>query len=148
MAKKKATPKKELTASEKVKARFALATAPKADPKYLNIPNINFSLTDPHDEREPRFQQQRMERGFDDTETWCLSATIANFVLPRLKRHREIIEGTIVNEGELYEDIDRAIRAFELAIKDTDGGWMTKTEWKEFQRGMKSFGRVYMRLWW
>ena len=54
------------------------------DPKYLGIPNICFSLTDKDDKREEKFIKQRLQRGFDDTETWSLRDTIADFVVPRL----------------------------------------------------------------
>lgn len=37
------------------------------DIKYLNIPNVCFSLTDPMDNREPEMAKQRIERGFDDS---------------------------------------------------------------------------------
>jgi len=146
MGKKKK--KIEATPSEMVRLRFELANAPKADPKYLNIPNICFSLTRPDDEREVKFSKQRKERGFDDSETWALCGTIAQFILPRLKRHREIIVGTIMDSNNLYADIDSAIRAFEIAVKDVDGSIPTEKEWAEYDRGMDAFSRVFMRLWW
>ena len=42
------------------------------------------------DYRHPKFKEQRKERGFDDTETWCLDSTITSFVLPRLERFKEL----------------------------------------------------------
>jgi len=56
------------------------------DVKYLGIPNICFSLTDKDDKREIDFIKQRIERGFDDSETWSLRDSMALFILPRLKR--------------------------------------------------------------
>jgi len=60
------------------------------DFKYMQIPNICFSLTDVDDKREMEFKKQRLERGFDDSETWSLRDTIANFIIPRLERYEEI----------------------------------------------------------
>lgn len=45
------------------------------DIKYLGIPNICFSLTDKNDDREKTYKQQRIEMGFDDSETWSLTDT-------------------------------------------------------------------------
>lgn len=55
------------------------------DPRYLGIPNINFSLCGQSDKREGKFMNQRKTRGFDDTELWSLDCTICSFITPRLK---------------------------------------------------------------
>lgn len=118
------------------------------DPKYLNIPNIQFSLTTIDDDREIPFREQRITRGFDDSETWSLRDTIANFILPRLKRHREIIENKIGDTYGLYKKIDLSIRAFELVVRDNGSTIWTEQETKEYQKGIKAFQDVFMRLWW
>ena len=56
------------------------------DPKNLGIPNINFSIYTDNDKREEKFLKQRLEIGFDESETWSLYTTISNFILPRLKK--------------------------------------------------------------
>jgi len=61
----------------------------KPDIKGTSVPNICFSLTDADDSRENKYSAQRIERGFDDSETWCLTSTICKFALPRLKRFKE-----------------------------------------------------------
>lgn len=118
------------------------------DPKYLGIPNISFSLTTPNDKREPDYRKQRLKIGFDDSETWSLRDTIANFILPRLKRYREIIEGFIVNNDNLYEDIDKSIIAFELVVRDDGSLILNKEEEKQYSEGIEAFQRVFLRLWW
>lgn len=130
------------------KKTLAKKSKTKIDPKYLGIPNICFSLTSSTDEREPKFRAQRIERGFDDSETWSLRDTISNFIIPRLKRHREIIDGFIVNNDELYEDCDKAIRAFELVARESGALIWTKEEQKEYMIGIEAFQRVFLRLWW
>lgn len=37
-----------------------------------------------------KFLWQRWIRGFDDSETWSLDSTIVEFILPRLKRFKEV----------------------------------------------------------
>lgn len=118
------------------------------DPKYIDVPNICFSLTSKDDDREPEYIRQRLERGFDDSETWSLRDTIANFIIPRLKRHREIIDGFIVNHNELYENCDKALRAFELVARDNGSTIWTKEEEEEYKIGMEAFNKVFMGLWW
>ena len=66
------------------------------DLKELGIPNVCFSLADEiteNDELKEKYKQQRIERGFDDSELWNLDYTIASFVLPRLKRLKELNTG-------------------------------------------------------
>ena len=74
------------------------------DIKYLGIPNICFSLTGKDDKREIDFIKQRLERGFDDSETWSLRDTIALFILPRLKRYQEIANDFLKRDDELVND--------------------------------------------
>ena len=86
------------------------------DPKYLSIPNINFSLISPDDEREGKFSIQRKTVGFDDSETWSLDRTIISFILPRLKRFKEIHSGFPSNltSKEWDKILDEMIEGFEL----------------------------------
>ena len=39
------------------------------------------------------YKQQRIERGFDDTELWNLDKTIAKYVLPRLIEFKKVVNG-------------------------------------------------------
>lgn len=129
-------------------AKKTSAKRKKYDPKYIDVPNICFSLTDKDDKREKEYKKQRLKRGFDDSETWSLRDTISVFILPRLKRYREIIENFIVNNDELYEDCDKAIRAFELVARENGALIWTKEEEKEYEIGIEAFHRVFLRLWW
>ena len=79
---------------------------PKADFKYMGIPNICFSLTNEDDKREVEFKGQRLKRGFDDSETWDLRCTIANFIIPRLEQYEEIAKNFIERTPELEENIE------------------------------------------
>ena len=61
----------------------------KKDVKYMGIPNICFSLTDPKDSREAEYRKMRVEQGFDPSETWSLFSTISGFIEPRLRYFAE-----------------------------------------------------------
>lgn len=120
----------------------------KKDPKYLGIPNIQFSLTDKTDEREEKFSQQRIERGFDDSETWSLDCTITKFILPRLKRFREITH-SFPAEFEKAEDwymiLDDMIVAFQTM---NDTFTPDNEQDKIIKKGLKLFRKHYHSLWW
>ena len=60
----------------------------KIDPLECNVPNICFSHATglpKNDDRLETYKEQRLERGFDDSELWNLDITIINFILPRLE---------------------------------------------------------------
>lgn len=120
------------------------------DPKKLNIPNICFSLSDDNDKREKKFSKQRIERGFDDSETWSLRDTIGKFILPRLKKFREIttICPIDMKMNEWHEKLDKMIHAFELLTKDKGLFILNDKESKEFEEGMNLFHTLFMSLWW
>ena len=131
----------------------------KKDPKYLGTPNICFSLTDKDDDREVRFSKQRIKRGFDDSETWSLRDTIANFIIPRLERYTEIImvsgcrsgwDGEPDESGETRDEIDmlkKMLRAFELVTRDNGSFILTNEEYNEYEEGIKLFSEYFLSLW-
>jgi hypothetical protein len=114
------------------------------DPKYIGVPNICFSLTDKNDSREKSLSKQRIERGFDDSEMWSLDETIANFILPRLKRFREIYPQSIVDSESFIKEVDKMIVAFEIVKKC---GPYNDEEQTKLKDGFKSFGEYIQGLW-
>lgn len=120
----------------------------KIDYKYLDIPNICFSLTEKDDKREIEFKKQRLERGFDDSETWSLRDTIANFIIPRLKRYEEITKDFLKRDDELIQDIDSFIKSMELIARDNGSCIFTKEEEKQMSEGLEKFPKIFMTLWW
>ena len=119
------------------------------DPKYINIPNINFSL-DYNKDNEEKYVQQRLERGFDDSETWSLDYTIASFILPRLKRFKEVTNGYPAN-FETFEEwiavIDKIIKAFENKVNSDNLEWTEEIE-AEINEGLTLFAKWFSHLWW
>jgi len=118
------------------------------DYKYIGIPNICFSLTDKNDKREEKFIKQRIERGFDDSETWSLRDTIANFIIPRLERYQEITNDFLNRDEELINDIDCFLKAMELVSRDDGACVFTEDEEKQMQDGLDKFPKIFMSLWW
>ena len=118
----------------------------KADVKYSGIPNICFSLTDKDDKREKDFIKQRIERGFDDSETWALNYTIARFIIPRLERYIEIAPKTII-VGQMKE-IKSFLDAMKLVARDKGAIILTSEEQEKLENGLRNFHKIFLGLWW
>lgn len=127
----------------------------KIDPRYIGVPNINFSLN--YDStREDEYAKQRIERGFDNSETWSLNTTIASFVWPRLKRFKEVANGfpnCFGSMDEWYDVLDKMISAFEKyasyddVTMDMEMDEINKLE-AEIQEGIDLFAKYFFKLWW
>jgi hypothetical protein len=107
--------------------------------------------------RECKLLWQRRVRGWDDSDTYSLDGTIAKFILPRLKRFKEVnngvpnvfcSQGTDIG-GKIWDSrLDKMIRAMELVIKNHDTGIITQEEAEEITWGLNLFGQHFMDLWW
>ena len=120
------------------------------------IPNVNFTLIDRDDERWKEYQQQRLERGFDDSELWLLGNTITSFILPRLKRFKEInyCHPSNLSGKEWNNILEKMITAFEylenedLGVDDTKSGidrWAVRE--KVINEGLELFIKHHNSLW-
>ena len=69
-----------------------MAKKNRVDP-YKRIPNVNFTVDIDDTKARRKYKMQRLERGFDDTETWNLDYTLAKFLAPRLRRFIEVHTG-------------------------------------------------------
>lgn len=118
------------------------------DPKYLGIPNISFSLTKEDDKREPDFRKQRVDRGFDDSETWSLRDTIANFIIPRLEEFEKITDGMFDISPKVIKKRKKFLKALKLIARDEGACIFTKKEQKQVNKGLKAFPEIFMSLWW
>lgn len=107
----------------------------KKDP--YGIRNVNFSRIDTDDSRWKDFEEQRINRGFDDSELWFLDSTIVDFILPRLKAFRENHFSHPMNltSEQWNEILDDIITAFELYKYDN----VSKSEEEKIEKGMKLF---------
>lgn len=115
------------------------------------IQNVNFSLIDERDKRWEDFKRQRVERGFDESETWALDSTIAKFILPRLTEFRECTcgyPGFMDSADEWHDVLNKMIDAFELLAKDDKPIVWPEDEREVIDEGLKLFAEYFESLWW
>jgi len=122
------------------------------DPRFIGVPNINFSLTDPDDDREKIYKKQRKERGFDDSELWSLDCTIANFIIPRLEKFYEISDEVSIKcyppQKRFLKQIDCILVAMKLITRDNGARNFTDDEQERVQKGLKTLSKIFLGLWW
>lgn len=131
------------------------------DPRgHKNSSGFNFGFYAVSADDEQEYLLQRLQRGFDDTETWNLNSVIARFVLPRLKRFKEVNSGYPMNMTyeEWNEIIDKMIWSFEHYDYDSetfdgvDYWHLTEAQKEDIQKrhqeGLNLFGEYMGGLWW
>ena len=100
---------------------------------------------------------QLKENGFCDAETWNLDGVISEFILPRLKRFKEvnICYPHDLTPAKWNEILDKIIFAFEWNIMcdivDDHRKLSIKEEainWKKHKDGMQLFVKYFRNLWW
>lgn len=114
------------------------------DIKDLNHKEVCFSLDDGQMKKSDLFKKQRLERGWDDTETYALDVTFGQFMLPRMKRLYELKkEVVLMSEGqkEAFEDM---ISALEIIASDE----ITIQNSPQVQRALFLFGAYFYKLGW
>jgi len=96
-----------------------------------------------------RYWFQRRIRGWDDSDCWSLDHTIGKFVLPRLKRYKEITNGypAIFNDIEDWHNIlDKMIAGFEL-ISNDEFYLLSNENEKIVEEALDLFRQYYRGLW-
>lgn len=104
------------------------------------------------DKRIKKYAKQRREHGFDDTETWNLDASILKFILPRLKRFKEVTNGHPGNltEQQWNDVLDTMIQYCEFSLTDEllyIHSYSEKQK-KLVKNGRKAFIKYFHHLWW
>jgi hypothetical protein len=119
------------------------------DPLDLGIPNINFSLAKnwsyPKDDRLPIWKQERIERGFDNTELWNLDCVIARFIVPRLEEYLRQTDGFIIWQNGEDKMIKKALEALKLYSEDRV--IFSEEENKTITEGFEALPQILGRLW-
>lgn len=121
---------------------------PAKDP--YGILNVNFSLINTEDKRWEEFQKQRLEQGFDESETWSLYETIAKFIYPRLKLFYN--DGNFVSvpaslDEETWGKMLKAmVTAFDLIV-NVDDFELTKEQRAQIKEGLQYFVDRFFDLW-
>lgn len=121
--------------------------------------------------RERKKYLKKKHEYFDPKECWDLDCNITKYVLPRLKyfrKHTSSYPGTLNNENEWNEILDKMIMAFEYRNQGDDW-WFKNPRWnyidypelctfKEhieedrrrnlaMQEGFELFGKWFLNLW-
>ena len=113
-----------------------------------------------------KHKYQKITRGFSDDETWSLNYTIAKFVVPRLKRFKNLNFGhpSTITEDEWNTILDKIINSLEKEIAfcesnepdfdeeanyDYGLSYQNRRKYhKEKQEGYELFGQWFDNLWW
>lgn len=101
------------------------------------------------DERAKRFEKQREDRGWDDSETWSLDIAFAKWIVPRLERFREITIGHPMGTTEEKWDkvIGDMVDGFKIMIED-DCIPESKKRLKKVTKAIHLFHEHFFSLWW
>lgn len=119
----------------------------KIDPMSCGVPNICFSYMEKGDKTWNESKRQRLTRGFDDSETWSLDATIAKFIVPRLERFIEIYKDFVDDsENHYVPKMEQALKSFKMYVNDTD--LYNKENYNEMMEGIRAFAEIFPELWW
>lgn len=115
----------------------------------FGIPNVCFSLVDEEDSRWDEYEKQRLERGFDDSETWNLDATISKFIYPRLLAFIEDTKRLQCHPGsiefnEWLDILKKMADGFELLSQDSE---RTDDEEKIIETALDLFREHFHNLW-
>jgi hypothetical protein len=116
----------------------------------IKIPAFVYRFIHKPWKRSLRFFFQRITRGYDDSETWNLDCRLAEYILPRLKRFRQINPCYPTDTPEEWDQIlDQMIFAFEWYASDVcERDNINDETYQKVQRGMALFAEYYGALWW
>lgn len=109
-----------------------------------------------NDNRYKKHVRDLKKYGFSNSETWCLYSCICQFILPRLKRFRDIKAAYPMGlkQEEWTEMLDKMIFSFEWAMLNDEGENLylseeeQKANWEKYKEGMNLFSEWFMALWW
>ena len=123
----------------------------------------NWSLKEPlyvekKDKRYNCYVKQLKKHGFSDTETWSLDSVVCQFILPRLKRFREISNGFPGGDDMTSEKwdaiVDQMIFSFMWSLHNEDDKYRDLSEaerlanWGKYDIGINQFAKWFRHLWW
>lgn len=118
----------------------------------------SYSIADEVYAKDPdklkKYQDQRLSRGFDDTETWHLDKTLALFLIPRLKRFLEVNNGFPSGETEesYNEKLNFIVNSFEeYYCENLSENVSLETEKLKLENARKAvdfLSKLWFDLWW
>lgn len=88
------------------------------------------------------------DRGFCDAETWSLRSMTAEWILPRLKRFREIDAGhpSGISAKAWNAIVDEMIFAFAFWADEPNNA--SDKLYKRAEHGLRLFAKWFPHLWW
>jgi hypothetical protein len=94
----------------------------------------------------------KFRHGYDDLDLMDLDRTIARFVVPRLKRYKELtdvhpVDEKITDMEDWQEVLDRMIWSLERVEREDLGGSGEKEEVLKERDGLELFGEYFTKLW-
>lgn len=113
------------------------------------IKNVNFTVVTEDSSHWEELKQQRLERGFDNSEVWNLDRTIAKFIAPRLKVFAESTIGIPpeVTEEEWKSILKKILDTFELIADDERYFSYVPTDNDIIGEGLDLFAKWFCHLW-
>ena len=108
--------------------------------------NYGCSSEIPEDERQVIWEQQRKERGFDDTETWCLRSAFSKFIVPRLQAFKE--QHICHPCSMTMEEWDNIIQEMIDGFKEVEKIDEFSADIEKINRALELFSKWYLDLWW
>lgn len=113
------------------------------------IQNVCFSMIDNKDTDWDKYEKQRLQRGFDDSETWNFDGTIAKFIYPRLLVFIEDVKSIECHPSDIsfndWVDILKTMaEGFRLITQDDD---KTDDEYNLIEKALDLFRKYYHNLW-
>lgn len=100
--------------------------------------------------RALRFLWQNITQGWNDSDCWGLDYTFALYILPRLKRFKEIAHShpCDMKPEEWDAILDKMIKAFELVIEHEFNRYGNISEEQALiEEGLTLFAKWYQHLW-
>lgn len=98
------------------------------------------------DVRHILYEEQRAERGFDDTETWSLDFVLLRFLVPRLERLIEIRNEVFDLDDKHKAEMDEMLLGFKLYLDE--GAAQQEEPIKNARKSFKLLAKNFRRLWW
>ena len=95
--------------------------------------------------------KKKKKLSITDSEIWGLNYTLAKYILPRLKRFKELYNSySFELTGTKWEEIlDKMIWSFDYIIKENDSNELLETmkEVIRCQEGLDLFSKYFRNLW-
>ena len=121
----------------------------------IDTPNITLNLSKPlivwiRPARIFKHWWQRLTRGFDDSETWSLDQTLATYIVPRMKRFRDVTISFPADHDSLehwVETLDQIIEGFELIADDPTTFDRTPEQNAKIEQSLDLFRQYFFHLW-